>query len=82
MAFRENEQKFLKTVDYALKVNSSYTQFSVFTPTQERLYIKNMKKIIAKRFEDFNQWKLVFKHKNFDEKSVRRLLDFALKNII
>ena len=76
----ENEKKFLKTVDYALKVNSSYAQFSVFTPYPGTpVYKEYEKKIIAKKFEDFNQWKLVFKHKHFDEKSIRRLLDFAFK---
>ena len=76
----ENEKKFLKTVDYALKVNSSYAQFSVFTPYPGTpVYKEYEKKIIVKRFEDFNQWKLVFKHNNFDAKSVRRLLDFAFK---
>ena len=45
----------------------------------EKIELNNIKKITAKRFEDFNQWKLVFKHKYFDEISVRNLLDFAFK---
>ena len=70
----------MKTVDYAIKVNSSYAQFSVFTPYPGTpVYKEYEKKIIVKRFEDFNQWKLVFEHKNFDAKSVRRLLDFAFQ---
>mgnify|MGYP006149880239 FL=1 len=76
----ENRDKFLKTVDYAIKVNSSYAQFSVFTPYPGTPVYKDYeKKIIAKKFEDFNQWKLVFEHKNFDESSVRHLLDLAYK---
>ena len=76
----ENKEKFLKTVKYATKVNSSYAQFSVFTPYPGTpVYKEYEKKITAKRFEDFNQWKLVFKHKYFDEISVRNLLDFAFK---
>ena len=76
----ENKEKFLKTVKYATKVNSSYAQFSVFTPYPGTpVYKEYEKKITAKRFEDFNQWKLVFKHKYFDEILVRNLLDFAFK---
>jgi len=76
----ETKDKFLKTVDYAIKVNSSYAQFSVFTPYPGTpVYKEYEKKITATKFEDFNQWKLVFKHKHFDEKSVRYLLDLAYK---
>jgi tRNA A37 methylthiotransferase MiaB len=76
----ENKEKFLKTVDYAIKVNSSYAQFSVFTPYPGTpVYKEYEKKITATKFEDFNQWKLVFKHKNFDESTVRYLLDLAYK---
>lgn len=76
----ENRDKFLKTVNYAMKVNSSYAQFSVFTPYPGTpVYKEYEDKITAKKFEDYNQWKLVFKHKNFDEKSVRELLDLAYK---
>jgi radical SAM superfamily enzyme YgiQ (UPF0313 family) len=76
----ETEEKFLKTVDYAIKLNSSYAQFSVFTPYPGTpVYKEYEKKITAKKFEDFNQWKLVFKHKHFTESSVRYLLDLAYK---
>ena len=76
----ETKEKFLKTVDYAIKINSSYAQFSVFTPYPGTpVYKEYEDKIIAQKFEDFNQWKLVFKHKHFDEKSVRYLLDLAYK---
>ena len=76
----ENKEKFLKTVDYAIKVNSSYAQFSVFTPYPGTpVYKEYRDKLLTKKLEDFNQWRLVFKHKNFDEKSVRDLLDYAFK---
>jgi len=76
----DNEEKYLKTIEYAIKVNSSYAQFSVFTPYPSTPVFQEYKdKIIAKKFEDFNQWKLVFKHKNLDEVAIRHLLDLSYK---
>ena len=77
----DTEEKYLKTVEYANKVNSIYAQFSVFTPYPGTpVYEEYKNKMLTKRFEDFNQWKLVFKHKHLTEKSVRKLLDVSYKS--
>ena len=72
----ETEEKYLKTIEYANKVNSIYAQFSVFTPYPGTpVYEEYKDKLLTNKFENFNQWQLVFKHKNFDEISIRKLLD-------
>ena len=76
----DTEEKYLKTLEYANKINSSYAQFSVFTPYPGTpVYNEYKDKLLTKKFEDYNQWKLVFKHKNLTEASIRKLLDLSYK---
>ena len=49
IGFPEKRKKFLKTVDYAPKVNSSYAQFSVFTPYPGTPVLKSTKKNNCKK---------------------------------
>jgi radical SAM superfamily enzyme YgiQ (UPF0313 family) len=77
----DTEESFLNTLDYAKKVNSTFAQFSVFTPypgTPAFLEYKNI--IKAKKFEDFTQWNLVFEHKNFTEEKIRKLLSYSYRS--
>ena len=65
----DTEETYLKTLEFSKKISSTYAQFSVFTPYPGTPAFQNYKdKIITSKFENFNQWKLVFKHDNFDEK--------------
>ena len=76
----DTEEKYLKTLEYANKINSTYAQFSVFTPYPGTpVYNEYKDKLLTKKFEDYNQWKLVFKHKNLTEASIRKLLDLSYK---
>jgi len=71
-------ESFLNTLNYARKINSTYAQFSVFTPYPGTPAFQEYKDIIkVKKYEDFTQWKLVFKHKNFDEEQIRKLLSYS-----
>jgi radical SAM superfamily enzyme YgiQ (UPF0313 family) len=71
----DTKEKFLSTLEYAKRLNSSYAQFSVFTPYPGTPAFKDYKDIITKtKFENFNQWQLVFKHPNFTESDIRNLL--------
>ena len=38
-------------------------------------------KIIANKYEDFNQWQLVFKHENFDKNKIR-VIRFILQILL
>ena len=77
----DSPNNFLKTVNYAKKINSSFAQFSVFTPYPGTPAFSKYKKIITKKkYEDFTQWQLVFKHKNFKENDVLKLLNFSYRS--
>ena len=57
------------------KLNTYIAQFSVFTPypgTQAFYEYKN--KIIAKKYEEFTQWQLVFIHENLNKLQISNLL--------
>ena len=78
----DTEETYLKTLNFSKKVSSTYAQFSVFTPYPGTPAFENYKdKIITSKF-DFNQWKLVFKHENFDQVKIRKLLDLSTESII
>ena len=71
----DTKEKFMSTLEYAKKLNSSYAQFSVFTPYPGTPAFKDYESLLTKKsFEDFNQWQLVFKHPNFTENDIRNLL--------
>ena len=56
---------YAKTFDYAKKVKSTYAQFNDITPYPGTpVYKEYEDKIFAKKFEEFTQCQLVFKHKN------------------
>ena len=77
----DTSQTFKNTVSYAKKLNSSYAQFSVFTPYPGTPAYQDYKdKINVANFEDFTQWKLAFEHDNFTKEEVDELLINAYKN--
>ena len=77
----DSPNNFLKTVNYAKEINSSFAQFSVFTPYPGTPAFSEYKKIITKKkYEEFTQWQLVFKHKNFKENDVLKLLNFSYRS--
>lgn len=66
---------FAKTLDYAKKINSSYAQFSVFTPYPGTpVFAEYKDKITTRKYEDFTQWQLIFDHPNFTKKDVDNIL--------
>ena len=67
-----------ETIKYAIKLNTAYAQFSVFTPYPGTpAFLEYEKKISSKKYEDFNQWQLVWEHPNYSREDVRSLLTFA-----
>jgi len=74
----DTKDTFAKTLDYAKKINSSYAQFSVFTPYPGTpAYLEYENKINVKKFENFTQWQLVFDHPNFSKKEIDDILSSA-----
>ena len=66
------------TIDYAKKINSIVTQFTVFTPYPGTPAFKDYeKKIITKKYEDFTMYDLVFKHDNLSKDDIEKLKNEA-----
>jgi radical SAM superfamily enzyme YgiQ (UPF0313 family) len=66
------------TINYALKLDTFYAQFSVWTPYPGTPVYKEYENIITKdNFESFDQYQLVYKHKNLSELEIRKLLTKA-----
>jgi anaerobic magnesium-protoporphyrin IX monomethyl ester cyclase len=71
----DNENSIMKTINYAKKLNTTFSQFSVWTPYPGTpVYKEHENEIIAEKFEEFDQYNLVFKHKNLSPKEIRVLL--------
>ena len=76
----DNKKTFSETLEYAKKINSSYAQFSVFTPYPGTpAYSEYKDKIKVKNYEDFTQWQLVFEHPNFSKIEVDNILSDAYR---
>ncbi len=68
----------LKTINYSKKILSTYAQFSIFTPYPGTPVFEEYKdRILTDKYEDFNQWKLIFNHNNLNTSEVRNLLNKA-----
>ena len=77
----DNEETYYRTLNYAKLINSSYAQFSIFTPYPGTpAYLEYQDKIITNKFEDFTQFQLIFNHKNFSPKKINKLLSESYTN--
>ncbi len=71
----DNESSIMKTSRYAQKLNTTFSQFSVWTPYPGTPVFKEYENVItAKKFEEFTQYNLVFKHKTLSSERIRILL--------
>ena len=76
----DTEKTYSETLNFAKKISSTYAQFSVFTPYPGTPVFKEYEdKITTWKYEDFNQWQLVFNHENFDKDKIRKLLDMSYR---
>ncbi len=77
----DNEDKVVETINYAKKLKNTLAQFSVFTPYPGTPAFANFENLIDENeMEKFNQYNLVFKHKNFDKNKINRLKSIAYKS--
>ena len=71
----DDEKSVMKTINYAKKLNTTFSQFSVWTPYPGTPVFKEYEnKITADKFENFDQYNLVFEHKIFTPEKIRILL--------
>ncbi len=74
----DDKTTLLNTIKYALKLNTFFAQFSVFTPYPGTPAFEDFrKKINEVDFEKFNQWNLVFKHDKLTSNEIRHFLGEA-----
>lgn len=71
----DNDSTIKKTINYAKKLNTTYAQFAVWTPYPGTpIWNEYQDKIIVEKYDSFDQYRLVYKHKLFDEKTIRSYL--------
>ena len=77
----DNYKSCLDTLSFSKRINATYSQFSIFTPYPGTpVYDTEYKnKILTKKFEDFTQWQLVFKHKNLSAENLKNLVKKSYK---
>jgi len=74
----DDEDSIMKTINYAKKLNTTFSQFSVWTPYPGTPVFKEYEdQITANRFEEFDQYNYVFKHKNLNKEIIRKYLSKA-----
>mgnify|MGYP006078743651 FL=1 len=75
----EDTEKTIKdTIEYATILPNQLVQFSVFTPYPGTpIYKDYSKKITVKKYEEFNQYNLVYKHENLDQNKLNKLKRYA-----
>ena len=74
----DTDETIKKTIDYSKRLNTTYAQFSVWTPYPGTPVYNDFKeKIIAKRYDEFDQYHLVFNHKLFNQQNIRNYLSKA-----
>ena len=71
----DDEKSIMKTIRYAQKLNTTFSQFSVWTPYPGTPVYKDYEnEIVASSFEEFDQYNLVYKHKILSPERIRILL--------
>jgi anaerobic magnesium-protoporphyrin IX monomethyl ester cyclase len=74
----DTEETINKTINYAKVLNTSFAQFSVWTPYPGTpIFEKYKNKISVKKYESFDQYNLVYKHKLFNPNKIRFFLNRA-----
>ena len=70
----DTEKTIMQTIEYSKYLPSLYAQFSVFTPYPGTpIYKDYVDLIYEKKLENFNQYKLTFKHNNLCENKIEEL---------
>tara|TARA_B110000037_G_C17116544_1_gene503994 strand:- start:382 stop:1731 length:1350 start_codon:yes stop_codon:yes gene_type:complete len=70
----DNNHTINKTIEYAKFLPNELVQFSIFTPYPGTPIFASFKdKLTTDKMENFNQYKLVYKHKNFNSDDINLL---------
>ena len=76
----DNEETIKTTIDYSIALPNQLVQYSVFTPYPGTPIFKSYEnKISTKKYEDFNQYKLIYRHDNLDNTKLDKLKNYGYK---
>jgi tRNA A37 methylthiotransferase MiaB len=74
----DTEESVMQTIKYSKYLPSLYAQFSVFTPYPGTPIYNDYKDLIyEKKFENFDQYRLTFKHNHLSENQIEELKGLA-----
>ena len=73
-------QTIKNTINYSKHLTNQLVQYSIFTPYPGTPMYKSYEdKITEKKYENFNQYKLVYEHKILNDKKINNLKGYAYK---
>ena len=76
----DDEGTIKNTIDYSLTLPNQLVQYSVFTPYPGTPIHKTYEnKIVEKNYERFNQYNLVFAHKNLNNANITKLKNLGYR---
>ena len=76
----DTEESVKNTINYSMLLSNQLVQYSVFTPYPGTPIFSNYKdKITETKYEQFNQYNLIFKHKNLDNIKIKNLKNYGYK---
>ena len=74
----DNDETINKTINYSKKLNTTYAQYSVWTPYPGTpVYEEYKEKITVDKYENFDQYQLVYNHRILNKKEIRKFLSKA-----
>lgn len=66
------------TIEYSKTLNTTYAQFSIWTPYPGTPIFKEFKhKIQSENYENFDQYKVVYKHDKLTSQEIEKYLDYS-----
>jgi len=76
----DTEVSIKNTINYSMLLSNQLVQYSVFTPYPGTpIFSLYENKINEKNYEKFNQYNLIFKHKNLDNNKIKELKNYGYK---
>ena len=79
----DTKETCIHTIDYSCTLNLDVAQFSIFTPYPGTPFLnKNLSIIKNTKYQNFNQYQLVYEHDSISPKEARELLDSAYKKFL
>ena len=77
----DNEKSINNTIDYSIKLNTDYAQFSIWTPYPGTPAFRDYESKVTnkKEYHLFDQYRLVYNHNSINKFKMRELLSSAYR---